>query len=252
MKDDSDIPKTFTGKYYDKDYFQIPEGKKYHGSDGEIHGWSYNNPDGEWLGAEPIAKAWKEVFDPRNLLDVGAGRGTFIAYARDAGIEAEGFDYSNWAVGDEGRYPRCKPEWLRLHDATEPWIYEDDSFDLLVALDFFEHIYEEDLDFVINEMFRVAEKYILLEIATVGGGSGAKIHETGYIMRKGESIPEDLEGCAVAGHVTVCSEQWWLDRLEHEDWLLRRDMEMHFIGLIPEAVISNWVQNSIIILERFD
>ena len=255
---DSDIPKSFTGKYYDKDYFQTPQGKKYRDASGVIHGWSYNNPDGEWSGAEPIAKAWKEVFDPRNLLDVGAGRGTFIAYARDAGIEAEGFDYSEWAVVD-GRYGqigetvhKCKPEWLRLHDATEPWPYEDDSFDLLVALDFFEHIYEEDLDFVINEMYRVAEKYILLEIATVGGASGVKIHETGYIMRKGEPIPEGLEGCAVAGHVTVCSEQWWLDRLEHKDWLRRRDMEIHFIGLIPEAVLTNWVKNSIIVIERMD
>lgn len=248
----SDIPKSFGGKYYDRDYFQTPEGKKYRAADGSIHGWSYANPDGEFLGAEPIAKAWKEVFRPRKLLDVGAGRGTFIAYSRDAGIEAEGFDFSQWAVSDEGRYPRCKAEWLKLHDATEPWPYEDASFDLVVTLDFYEHIYEDDLEVVIAEMYRVASRYIFLQIATVGGGSGATIHETGYIMPKDEQIPMALEGCAVAGHVTVRNRDWWYDRLDHDDWLPRRDMFQHFCSLVDPAILHNWLLNSIIILERFE
>jgi len=246
----SDIPKTFDKKYYDEDYFRTPKGKKYRAANGSIHGWSYENLDGEWLGAEPIAKAWKEVFEPVNLLDVGAGRGTFIAYARDAGIEAEGFDFSEWAVFDEGRYLRCKAEWLRLHDATESWPYEDDSFDLVVALDFYEHIYEDDIDFVIGEMYRVASKYVFLQIATVGGGSGATIHKTGYVLRKGEQVPMALEDCAIAGHVTVKSEDWWYDRLDHEDWMPRRDMIQHFYSLVDPAILHNWLLNSIIVLER--
>ena len=246
----SDIPEKFDEKYYDRDYFQTPEGKKYRDAGGSTHGWSYANPTGEFTGAESIAKAWKKVFEPRNMLDVGAGRGTFIAYARDAGIEAEGFDFSSWAISDEGRYPRCKAEWLRLHDATEPWPYEDDSFDLVVALDFYEHIYEDDLDLVIAEMYRVASKYIFLQIATVGGGSGATIHETGYVMPKGEKIPMALEGCAVAGHVTVKSGAWWLERLDHEDWMPRRDMVQHFCSLVDPAIIHHWMLNSIIALEK--
>ena len=246
----SDIPEHFTGTYYDEDYFKTPKGKKYRDSGGDIHGWSYQNPDGEWLGAGHIAKAWKAVFEPHNLLDAGAGRGTFIAYARDIGIEAVGFDYSEWAVSDEGRYPRCRSEWLRLHDATKPWPYKDDSHDLCVALDFYEHIYEEDdLDFVVSEMYRVASKYIFLEIAVTGSG-GLQGEGEGYILKKGEPVPAGLEGMAVAGHVTVRSEQWWLDRLEREDWMRRRDMETHFIGLCPPSVLVNWVQNSIMVLEK--
>jgi len=165
----SGVPETFDEKYYDRKYFADPEGKEFRRSDGSIEYWGYRSLDGEWEGAGPIARAWKEVFEPLELLDVGAGRGTFVAYARDAGIEAEGFDFSKWAVSDEGRYPRCKADWLRLHDATEPWPYEDESFDLVVALDFFEHIYENELSFVISELFRVAKRYIFLQIATVDG-----------------------------------------------------------------------------------
>ena len=247
----SNIPKEFEKEYYDEKYFRTPEGKKYRAANGSTHGWSYSNPDGEFLGAGPIAKAWKEVFEPVNLLDVGAGRGTFLAYARDAGIEAVGFDFSLWAISDEGRYPRCKPEWLRLHDATDPWPYDDDSFDLVVALDFFEHIYEEDLGFVLGELYRVASKYVFLQIAVSGTGGLQGRSEEGYRLKKGEPVPIGLEGCAVAGHVTVVDEKSWYDHLDHEDWMPRRDMVQHFCSLVDPAILRNWLLNSIIVLEKF-
>ena len=246
----SDIPEEFTGSYYDKDYFATPEGKKYMGSDGLLHGWSYANETGDWDGAYHVAKAWKEVFDCKDLLDVGAGRGTFIAYARHHGIDALGFDYSPWAV-DEGRFAKCDEKWLIRHDAAEKWPYGTDQFELVTALDFYEHIYEEDLTQVVPEMFRVAEKYIFLEIAVTGSG-GLQGEGEGYVLKKGEPVPEGLEGMAVAGHVTVRNEEYWLNWFEHEDWVRRRDMENHFISLVPAPVLTNWVQNSILVFERLN
>ena len=158
----------------------------------------------------------------------------------------------------EGRYGqigetehKCKAEWLMLHDATEPWPYEDDSFDLIVALDFLEHIYEDDLDFVIGELYRVAKKWIFLQTAVseIGGLQGRT--EEGYSLRKEEVVPIGLEGCAVAGHVTVKSESWWYDRLDHEDWMVRRDMVQHFCSLVDPAYIHNWLLNSMIVLEKY-
>ncbi len=242
----SGIPKSFDGKYYDQKYFADPEGKEFRRSDGSIDYWGYRSLDGEWTGAGPIARAWKEVFEPRTLLDVGAGRGTFIAYARDAGIEAEGFDYSEWAVSDEGRYPRCKAEWLRLHDAAKPWSYEDESFDLVVALDFFEHIYEDDISVVISELFRVAKRYVFLQIATVDG-----IREVGFTLHKEEPVPWD-DGRTWAGHVTVQDEAFWYDRLDHDDWLPRRDMVQHFCSLVDPGIIRNWLLSSMLVFERFE
>jgi len=244
----SDIPKAFTRKYYDSEYFVgIDGGKGFRRPNGSIEKWSYFNPDGEFLGARPIAKAWKEVFNPRKLLDVGCGRGTFIAYARDIGIEAEGFDYSEWAVSDEGRYPRCKAEWLSLHDATEPWLYEDYSFDLVVVLDLLEHIYLEDLDFVVDQMHRVSSKYLFLEIACVTPQDYGTIIDPGYALEKGKPVPIELECVAVAGHVLVQRKEWWIERLEHDDWWLRRDLEEWFRALVPRHTIQNW--NTLLIYE---
>lgn len=252
----SSVPREFKPDYYDGDYFVTPKGKKYQKPDGSIEGWSYANPQGEFFGAAAIAKAWKEVFKPQRLLDVGCGRGTFVAYARDQGIEAFGFDYSPWAI--ENRYPRCNPNWINVWDATKiPWEgepkgergtspYLSEVFDLVVALDFFEHIYQqENLGPVIDEMFRVSKKWIFLQIATVDGKK-----EKEYMLKKGDPVPIELEGYAVAGHVNVQTQQYWYDQFDREGWLPRRDMVMWFCSLVDPRIIANWIKNTIMVLEK--
>lgn len=245
------LPSTFTQSWYDKDYFADLQGKVYRKPDGTITHHGYRNPEGELEAARPIAEAWKEIFQPKNMLDVAAGRGTFIAYARQVGIEAYGFDYSEWACSDEGRYRRCKPEWLKVHNATKPWPYPDSSFDLVTVLDFYEHVYLSDIPFVIKEMYRVAKKWIFLLISTVGGVAGATRQDEPFILEKGQPTPLKLEEKAVLGHVTVQTPEWWLDKLEHDDWILRRDMVTWFVNLVggPNA-ITNWFLNTMFILEK--
>jgi SAM-dependent methyltransferase len=245
----SDVPKIFTAEYYDQKYFADPIGKTFLRSNGTVEKWGYRNPNGELLASRLIVEAWKKIFAPKTMLDIGAGRGTFVAYARDVGIEAYGFDFSEWAV-NEGRYPRCKREWLQVHDATKPWPYPDNCFDFIIALDLLEHIYIDDVPFVISELYRVARKWVFLQIATVGGGSGSGVHEDGYILKKGEPIPIEREGNAVAGHVTVCTGNWWLEKLEHDDWLPRRDIVNWFVSLVHPDNIKNWLLNTMIVLEK--
>ena len=237
--------KEFNHAWYDYDYFANPRGKTFKMHDGTLQQWGYRNPSGDFLGAKEIAEAWQTMFHPQGLLEFGAGRGTVIAYARDAGIAAEGFDYSAYATSDEGRFHRCRPEWLICHDATTPWPYPDASFDLVVGLDIMEHIYTEDVAAVIREMYRVARKYVFLEIATVDG-----VKEVGYKLNRGSRIPLDVDGRTWAGHVYVTTEREWMDRLEHDEWWRRRDLENWFISLVPKEVIKNWLLNSVIILSK--
>jgi hypothetical protein len=246
---ESDIPKSFDAEWYDEKYFKTVDGKKFKRANGSIAAWSYANPTGEFTGAKQIAEAWKQIFNPKNMLDVGTGRGTVVAYARDVGIEAVGFDFSEWACSDEGRYPRCKVEWLRCHNATKPWPYSAKNFDLVTALDFWEHIYSDDIDFVKSEMFRVAKKWIFLQIATAAHSMLGE-QKSGYIFEKGQTVPQALEGCAVAGHVTVQQEDFWLAKFDHPNWLLRRDMVNWFVSLVDNNIIRNWLLNTIICLER--
>jgi len=248
----SDIPDKFTSEYYDEEYFAGSRGgKRFRRPNGSIARWSYYNPTGWWEGCRPIAEAWKKIFNAKKMLDIGCGRGAFTLAARQVGIEAYGFDFSKWAINN--LCPGCRKEWFRVWDATKtPWPYKDREFDLVVALDFYEHLYADDIPKVIDEMYRVCEKWVFLQIAIVGGGSGYSRHEKGYILKKGEPIPKELEGNVVAGHVTVVDEQTWYEWLDRDDWLPRRDMVQWFISLVPNEVIQNWLQNAIIIMERIE
>ena len=234
--------KEFTQQYYDYQYFADPQGKSFDQGTGTIEHWGYKNPEGEFLGAKDITQAWKTMFNPKKMLDIGCGRGVFLTYARDVGIEAEGFDYSLWGINNP--YPRCKKEWLKVHDATQLWPYADQSFDLVTSLDFYEHIYEPDLPFVISEMFRVSKKWIFLQIATVDG-----VKEKGYVLKKGEPIPWE-DGRTWAGHCTVMSPEFWIEKFEHDEWMLRRDMVNWFCSLVDKNIIRNWLLNSIIVFSR--
>jgi SAM-dependent methyltransferase len=251
----------FDSNYYNREYFVTVNGKKFQREDGTECGWSYANSQGEWHGCAPICGVWKNIFGlsgSSKVLDVGCGRGTFIAYLVDLGINAEGFDFSEFSVMNP--YSRCPKERIRCHDATLTWPYSDKSFDLVTVLDLYEHIYETDIDKVIYEMLRVSGKYIFLQIATVGGGSGSGIHDKGYILKRGEKIPVRLEGCAVAGHVTVQNKQFWIDRLldgitrssekSSDKWKFRDDLVGEFVKKVDPAILSNWTKNTLLILEK--
>ncbi len=242
------LQKTFDKNYYDGNYFAIKDGKKFSRPDGSSGAWSYANPDGEWHGCKPIVEAWKELFKCRNQLDIGCGRGTFIAYARAIGIEAYGFDFSEWAITH--LYPACDSSWVCCKDATKEWGYADNSYDLITVLDLMEHLYTEDIDRVIDQMYRVARKYVFLQIATVGGGSGSGIHASGYILKKGELVPVELEAMAVAGHVTVQDREFWIQKLKRDGWIFRDDLVLEFIKKVPIDVIANWVKNTMIVMEK--
>ena len=237
----SPMPLTFTSDYYDENYFAKPKGKKYRRSNGLLDGWSYNNPQGEYLGCKDIAKAWKNIFTPIKMLDAFAGRGTFLTYARHLGIDAVGFDYSEYAV--KNPYPRCKPEWLSHHDATKPWPYMDKSFDFVTVLDAFEHLYMEDIPFVVKEMYRVASKWIFIQTAIPGN------NDKGYVLEKNKPVPLEIEKYAAAGHLTLQSEMKWEDLLDNPDWMRRRDMEMMFKASVTNGAIQNWCQNLILVYE---
>ncbi len=245
----SSLPDRFDAAYYDKNYFAVKNGKSFENGDGSIGHWSYANPEGEWMGCAPIVRAWKELLEPKKVLDVGCGRGTFIGYFREAGVEAVGFDFSSFAV--DHPYAKCEKAWIRQWDAVKtPWPYKDQSFDLVVALDLLEHIYEEDVDRVIDELYRVTGRYAFFQIATVHGSSGTGIHDEGYALKKGEAVPAGMQGCAVAGHVTIRDAAYWMEKLKRDGWAPRRDLVEQFCGRVPKEVIANWLLNMIVVMEK--
>ena len=84
---------------------------------------------------------------------------------------------------------------------------------------------------------------MFFEIAVVDG------YERGYILKKGEPVPIELEANAVSGHVTVQPREFWEEFFESKDVFIRRDLEQYFRALVPEEYLRNW--RCIIVLEKW-
>jgi len=223
----------FGSDYYGEEYFVGRKGGlSYISSNGKIKQWSYYNPQGEWLGAKPIMETLKKLLNPKNMLDAGCGRGTFVAYARDIGIDAVGIEFSQWAI--EHPYPRAKG-LIQLGDVRDIK-FPDNSFDLVFATDIMEHIYEEDLGKVIKEFQRISRKWIFYNIGSTMSEDGEH-----FVLRKGEVPPVKWQATAIAGHVNVrpC-EGYWKKKLVNNKWVLRDDLVEKFRELVPKDVLANW------------
>lgn len=235
--------KGFGQEYYDEEYFAGRQGgKTYAGAEGEEKKWSYFNPDGEWLGAEYVIKGIKDILNPKTMLSVGEGRGTFCAYGQDQGIICTGIDFSKWAV--EHPYPRAKG-LVEIGDVRD-LKFEDKSFDLVFASDIMEHVYLDDLPKAISEIQRVSRKWIFYNI----GASMADDIKGDLIVEKNRLPPKERLVSTVAGHVVIKNELWWRERLACDGWVFRDDLVEEFRKIVPTLVLSNW--KTIIIQEKME
>lgn len=109
------------------------------------------------LHSEFISRTIKE--QPRNLLEVGIGRGTFIAFLSLAGIECAGIDSDSSIVEKYKAFADSLGirEDVRQADAFH-MPFKDKSFDMSISQGFFEHFSDDDIHKLLDEQLRVAKK----------------------------------------------------------------------------------------------
>ncbi len=109
------------------------------------------------LHSEFISRIMKE--QPKKLLEVGVGRGTFIAFFSLAGVECAGID-SDISIVDKYKTFASSlglKENVRAGDAFY-MPFKDKSFDISISQGFFEHFSDEDIRALMDEQLRVAGK----------------------------------------------------------------------------------------------
>lgn len=116
-------------------------------------------------------------YNPKSVLDIGCGEGYLVSFLREKGIDAFGMDFSDSAGS-------LIKEWFIKQDARERFPFKDKEMDLVVSMDFFEHLREEDIDKVYSEMKRVGKKVIAI-----------------ICFKKGE------------GHISIHKKNWWQNKL---------------------------------------
>lgn len=149
-------------KAYSKEYYEL--GRNYEENRNRLH---------------RICKAVLK-YNPMNVLDVGCGSGYLVAKIRRYGIDCVGLDFSENA----GRI--IDGDYIQS-DVVKGLPFDDKTFDVITATAFFEHLKEEDIDFVYSEMQRVGN-HIIAEI----GYTAEKISDS---------------------HLTIKPYEWWKNKL---------------------------------------
>lgn len=172
-------------------------------------------------------------FKNPKILEVGSGYAFQLCYLRKMGLDAHGIEPGN-SVGFEGRFEQAS-KLLKdngidasqvLHSAVgESLPFEDNSFDIVYALDVIEHV--RDVHQVLKEMARVVKPDGTIVIAVVNYDSFKELH---YNILW---LPYLLRSKTIA--------KWWVRTVfQRKDWFvddlqfIRPSQFRHYAAVTPE------------------
>lgn len=120
-----------------------------------LYGKNYFKEQSKLSYRPQIFKCVKAVreYRPKSVLDIGCGEGYLVKWLKgDKEMKIIGVDFSEYAG-------KLIPDNFIKADANN-LPFPDNSFDVVISKDFFEHLPEEQIDNVYKEMQRVG-KYII-------------------------------------------------------------------------------------------
>jgi polysaccharide pyruvyl transferase WcaK-like protein/SAM-dependent methyltransferase len=208
-----------------------------HGARVYKHGESFavwDPPRCDWGGWDQVGRLVISTLRPRSVLDVGCGRGFFLKRMLNYGVPAAGLECSEAAWADAP--PEVKGI-IRLAGIDKVTV----QFDVVTSFVVMEHLYEEDIANFIGHMKRISSRYIVLNICASPEGGPTRT------IKRGESIPDDLEWLAVSGHVTIRHRSWWKTQFEDSLWRADEDVWHTWVtGLGFPA----WEAHNLLILKK--
>ncbi|MGE3279651.1 MAG: glycosyltransferase [Alphaproteobacteria bacterium] len=169
----------------------IPD--EYHPNRGADYGASYfQNAEGSGytdyltLARGPnrhLAETLVTLFQPSSALDMGCAVGYVVKRLRELGVDAYGYDISEWAVH------KADAPYIQVLDIATTEISR--QFDLVICYDLLEHIEESRLSFAIQNLWASAARYLVVVPA---------LYEEGTLYDTGNSNVRTFHDYA-----------WWLD-----------------------------------------
>ncbi len=161
----------------------------------------------------------RDTFRAERVLEAGCAKGYQVRALREAGVEAWGFDLSAYAIETA---PEDTRPWLKVGDCRNMG-YGDSSFDLLLILETLEHVAPTELDVILDEVRRVASRWVLATMPCDGRthfGPGHAWSEAGPLPPFYEptvdlwpfrSLPKDCYGYPHHGHISIASRDYWTE-----------------------------------------
>lgn len=211
-------------KHYDQNYFFMERygGKKYCDSAGQLKEFGYC-AGGRWNFEGILYKLIELLGVPGSILDLGAGCGGWVATCVANLITALGLEFSQFAI--ENAILDAHKYLVRWDLAQTPWPIEQ-QYDWVTAIDLFEHVFNDDVDAIINETKRCAKRWIIAKICTaqhpqeVWAAKKMSPYEEVYAQAKAKGF----EWLIASGHVNSQFPKYWLSKFVDDEWKQRDDL----------------------------
>jgi hypothetical protein len=208
--------------HYDEYYYDAdgPGIEFFHKGTG---GWEiYHGTAAHWDGNRIIAKILDDILtgtgvDPKTLMDIGCGPGDFLGQMINLGWFAHGADISERAR--EKASPSIR-EFIHVVDLSKAGANDHRSYSVVTAFDFWEHIFTEDVDALIDGV---------RDLLPVGGIHLAVVcthgtWEGGFVANPGVVTDRDNSWALVSGHVNIRRWGWWVRRFKKHGFVPRHNI----------------------------
>lgn len=130
-----------------------------------------NFTDYRWMPDASVAwaaafKRFLGISEGDTVLDVGAARGYYVKALRMLGVEAYGYDISEWAIAN------CDPD-------VKPYVsnhLNGSDYDFIFSKDAMEHIPEPELIFLVKHLLTHVRKKLFVIVPLAETTNGAYVH----------------------------------------------------------------------------
>ena len=240
------------GMHYSPEYYGEGAGLVYTRPSGKDD--VYHGPAHEWEGFNATAEILAELLPAakygRRLLSIGCGSGSDVKHFLRRGWDAYGVDLSSAAIA------RCAPEvrgrllCADLLDRNAFSRLARQRFDQILALDFWEHIWMQDLESLIRRCHELLEPGgILLNIICTHGKG-----EREFVAEPGVCFTKENSEILVSGHVTVKTWKWWMAVFRRLGFIPRLDVAYTFQVRRTEDTsfrsALSWGARNLVVVER--
>jgi ubiquinone/menaquinone biosynthesis C-methylase UbiE len=124
-----------------------------------------------------LTQKWKNILklikikQGDKILDLGCGRGDVCFYLAREGAFVTGVDYSKDAIDLANGALKSMPEQIKrsthfIKQDAKKINFPKDTFDVVICLDVFEHLYDEELKIVLNNISKILKENGILVVHT--------------------------------------------------------------------------------------
>lgn len=179
--------------------------------------YDYVNQTAE-ASAPAMAQSIVDLFNPRNVIDIGCGTGAFLQQLRKRSIEVLGLEYS------EDGLARCRAKGVSVRswdlESNLPLAIENLNFDVTVSFEVAEHIPEPLSDRYIETLCSFSP-VVVMTAATVGQGG--------------------------LDHVNEQPHSYWISKMLLQGFVFQEAESLRIRSRWKEAGVASWYSNNVMI-----